>query len=162
MINPALEERFTGYKQLHTEREKKDSKMLKRLFYGAGLGCDLDTYQIPCPASSLERCSVCSLGVHGFGQLSRNGVTLDKNPASAHEKAQAHMGSLTYSLLLCDVVCANTKIFKRSSRDDIEVSRGTCDAVKIVNKNILKTTTDQVVLYKADAICPRYILLYYV
>ena len=163
VYNPSLQEKFEDYKLMHIDREKKDSKMVKKLFFGTKLGCDLDTYQIPCKTADLRDCSMCNLAMHGFSRLSMAGVTLDKNPAKSHEKAGMHMDSLTYGLLLCDVACANTKKLRRHTASENDLRPEGFDAVTINSRrrgSLLKKSTDEVVVYKADAICPRYILLY--
>ncbi len=165
VLNPALQEGFDTYKWMHIDKEKRDQKMVKRLFYGTKLGCDVHTYQVPCKnADSVDSCGVCNLALHGFSQLSMLGVMLDKNPARSHEKAQIHEDSLTYGLLLCDVTCANIKKLSSRSRtaSESEIRSEGYDAVTIKSRrgSFLKNSTNEVVVYKADAVCPRYILLY--
>lgn len=164
VVNPSLQKRFTEYKQLHIEAERKEAKLTKNLFYGAELGCDLHSYQVSCEQAS---CSVCKLALHGFkDHLSLGGVTLDKNPARSHEKAKVHEGSLTHGLVLFDVACTNTKKILRSSSDSkVPIKEPGIDAFKVSIKrargaSFLKKATDEVVLYNADAACPRYVLLY--
>lgn len=161
IVNPSLEDKFTEYKQLHIEAEKR-TKLTKNLFYGTELGCDLHTYQVSCKQSI---CSMCDLALHGFrGHLSLGGVTLDKNPARSHEKAKVHEESLTHGLLLFDVACTNTKKMVRSrSESKIPVKEVGVDTIKVSMKrgaSFLKKSTDEVILYNADASCPRYVLLY--
>lgn len=169
VLNPSLEKRFKEYKQLYSEAEKegkgkgakKEAKMMKKLFYGTNLGCDLHTYQVPCKQAEPMDCSVCDLALHGFGRLCTSGVTLDKNPARSHEKAKVHMDSLTYGLLMCEVECSNSKKLVRSVSDSKVLPKG-FDAVKVNIKSglMLKKSTDEVIVYKANAVCPRYVLLY--
>ena len=161
IFNPSLDQSFKEYKQLYLDNEKKEGKMLKKLFYGTALGCDLHTYQVPCDITHSTECSTCNVALHGFGRLCTSGVTLDKNPARSHNKAEVHMDSLTYGLLLCDVACTNSKKVARSMSDSKMILPEKFDAVKVnLKSGPLKTSTDEVIVYKANAICPRYILLY--
>ena len=162
IVNPSLEKKFTEYKQMHIEAERKETKLIKSLFYGAELGCDLHTYQASCKQST---CSACDLALHGFGgHLSQGGVTLDKNPARSHEKAKVHEEYLIHGLLLFDVACANTKkMLRASSESKVCMKEPGIDVVKVSIKHgvsFLKRSTDEVILYNADAACPRYVLLY--
>lgn len=180
VINPFLDDKISLYKQLHLDREKKDTKLVKKLFYGTKLGCDLNTYQVTCRLNEckeckipctqdhgqgkVEGCGVCHVALYGFGQLSMTGVTLDKNPGHSHDKAKAHVGSLTYGLLMCEVACTNTRTFRRHSLSESEVRHNGYDSVAMTTRKgsflNLKKSTDEVVVYKGDAVCPRYILLY--
>lgn len=159
VLNPSLEHKFEEYKLIYIENERK----VKKLFYGTNLVCDLYTYQVPCEITHSTECSTCDLALHGFGQLCKSGVTLDKNPAMSHDKAKVHMDSLTYALLLCDVECTNSRKVVHSVRDS-KVIPGGFDVVKVNIKSglhdILKTSTDEVIIYNENAVCPRYILLY--
>ena len=164
ILNPVLHDNFEQYKWLHIDKEKRDTKMIRRLFFGTKLGCDLDTYQVPCAnADSIGVCSTCNLSLHGFSRLSISGVKLDKNPVHSQEKAAFHEDSLTYGLLLCDVACANTKKMSRRTASESEIRPEGFDAVTIKSRrgSFLKHSTDEVVVYNADAVCPRYVLLYY-
>lgn len=173
IINPALEKKFADYKEYHLITKDKEQKLVKRYFFGTNLSCDLYTYQIPCghqcrtcgiggsQGGDVSSCGVCELALHGFGQYSMSGVTLDKNPQHSHDKAKMHMESLTYGLLMCEVACANARSFKQRTLSESEIHPEGYDAVKIKRtKSILKNSTDEVMVYRADAVCPRYILLY--
>lgn len=196
VLNPSLEAKFTTYNQLQaavageSTKEKKNPKLVKKLFYGTELGCDLYTYQVPCrhgycrvcskiPSGTRGRetatweesgtgsssCGVCEVVLHGFSRLSMSGVVLDKNPGHSHDKAKLHLDSLTYALVMCDVAWLNPKKFKRErsmSESEVQVHPEGFDAVQIHSrsKSFLKHSTDEVKVYKGDAICPRYVLLY--
>lgn len=161
ILNPSLDQNFMEYKQLYIDSEKKEGKRMKKLFYGTALGCDLHTYQVPCNISHSTDCSTCDVALHGFGQLCTSGVTLDKNPARSQNKAEVHAGSLTYGLILCDVVCTNSKKVERTLSDDRAIQPEKFDVVKVnLKSGPFKTSTDEVIVYNANAVCPRYILLY--
>jgi hypothetical protein len=162
ILNPSQEQRFTEYKQLYAENDKKEGKSVKKLFYGTTLGCDLQTYQVPCEISHSTECTMCGIALHGFGERCKSGVsiTFDTNPARSHDKANVHEGSLTYGLLLCEVSCTNSKKLVRSSSDSKAVIPEGFDAIKVKNRSRLVLKTDEVIVNKADAVCPRYILLY--
>ena len=159
ILNPSLNERFTNYKLVHNG-EKDTKTLLKRLFFGTNLDCDLHNYQIPCKNS--ESCGVCSLALQGFGKLGMSGVPLHKNPGVAHEHASLSEGPLMFGLLMCEVACGNVKRLKSRTMSDTEDIRAEgYDAVSFQRVNSLfKNYTDEVVVYNTDAICPRYILLY--
>lgn len=164
VINPSLERSYQEYKQLCIKSEKEEAKMVKKVFYGTNLGCDLHTYQVPCRRVASTECSLCELAVHGFGRLctsSGAGVTLNCNPAWSHDKAKVHADSRMYGLLMCEVACTKSKKLVRSVSDSRVPSEG-FDSVKVNVKSgpSLKKSTDEVIVYKADAVCPRYILLY--
>lgn len=165
VLNPSLEHNFKQYKELYIKTEKEEAKMVKKVFYGTNLGCDLHTYQVPCKRVASTECNVCELALHGFGRLCVSGVTLDRNPAKSHDKAKMHADSLTYGLLMCEVACTKSKKLVRSVSDSAStVAPEGFDAVKVNIKSgplaFPKKSTDEVIVYKADAVCPRYILLY--
>ena len=171
IINPSLNEQFTNYKEIHGDKKdikspikkdtrstvRKDSKnSVKKFFFGTKLGCDLQTYQVPCKHDKLSGCDVCHLALNGFEDLCIDGMRLDKNPEIAHSKAKPHEDSFTYGLLLCDVVCGSNM---KKVKSAVNIQRDGFDAVGI-SKGVVKNSTDEIVLYNAKALCPRYILLY--
>ena len=176
IFNPSLNEKFERYKEINNLDREKATRLVKKLYYGTDLLCDLYTYQIPCKhgdcksctgscsqgedRTSSSSCGVCELAVHGF-ERRLSGVSLNKNPAESHSKATMHMDSLTYALLMCDVACVNSKSYKRRASDNDMRPEG-FDTVKILgrSRSLIKQSTDEVKVFKPDAICPRYILLY--
>lgn len=180
IFNPSLDEKFERYKGINNLDKEKAMKLVKKLYYGTDLQCDLYTYQIPCKHGDCKlctiscsqgeddvsaSCSVCELGVHGFerrlGISGHTGVSLNKNPAESHDKATRHTDSLTYALLMCDVACVNSKSYKRRASENDMRPEG-FDTIKILgrSRSLIKQSTDEVKVFKPDAICPRYILLY--
>lgn len=163
VVNPTLEARFAKYKEDHSAEKFK----VKKLFYGTDLGCDLHTYQIPCKGAAANpvECSICDLSLRGFDRhmvsmsTAAARVTLDDNPARSHENAEVHEDSRLYGMVMCEVACANTKKVGRSLSDAGQLPEG-LDTIKVKGKNPLKGSTEEVIVYKADAVCPRYVLLY--
>ena len=162
VVNPKLEARYAKYKEDHSAEK---SFKVKKLFYGTDLGCDLHTYQIPCKGAAANpiECSVCDLSLCGFERhMSATvpaRVTLDDNPAKSHENAEVHEDSRLYGMVMCEVACANSKKVGRSLSDAGQLPEG-LDTIKVKGKNILKGSTEEVIVYKANAVCPRYVLLY--
>ena len=155
IVNPSLNEQFTNYKEIHgNKKDKKNS--IKKFFFGTKLGCDLQTYQVPCKRDKLSDCDVCRLALNGFEDLCIDGLRLDKNPEIAHSKAKPHDDSFTYGLLLCDVACGSNM---KKTESAVSIQRDGFDVVGI-SKGVVKKSTDEIVLYNAKALCPRYILLY--
>lgn len=155
IVNPSLDERFSQYQQDHIKDKKA---VTKRWFHGAKLDCDLLTYQVPCTEPD---CRMCHLSLQGFGLISSTGIMLDKNPGTSHDNSTPHEGSLMYGLLVCEVTYQNTKKVRRYSNDGDMRPEG-FDAVRVKKSraSIIRHSTDTMVIYNTDTLCPRYILLY--
>lgn len=154
IFSPCQEAQFTEYKQT---KEKKS--IVKTFFFGTNLGCDLHTYLSPCRnLFDFMECGVCNLAAEGFSKLVCPMIPLDHNPADAHHKAEPYSDSFTFGLLMCDVACANTKKTKRKVCD-VEGRLDGADTVTVRSGSFL-STADEIRIYNANAVCPRYILIY--
>ena len=156
IFNPYQDVQFANYRLV---KEKKDKDIVKTVFFSTKLGCDLHSYLSPCRnfLNFLE-CGVCNLASEGFNQLVSPMIPLDKNPADAHNKAESYSDSFIYGLLMCDVACANTKKMSRKVCDIEGRLRG-ADTVNVRNNSFLGNT-NEIRIYNASAVCPRYVLIY--
>ena len=86
-------------------------------------------------------------------------IPLDKNPADAHFKTDAHKDSIMYGIMMCDVVSGTAKRTNRKLSTSTSTRPEGVDAVKVRCGSIIGRT-DSILIYNADAVCPRYILMY--
>ena len=154
IFNPYQDVQFADYRQV---KEKKN--IVKTFFFGTNLGCDLHTYLSPCRNFlNFVECGVCYLASEGFSQLVCPMIPLDKNPADAHNKAEPYSDSFIFGLLMCDVVCATTKNMSRKLSDTEGRPHG-LDTVNVRNNSFVGNT-NEIRIYNASAVCPRYVLIY--
>ena len=159
IVSPFQDRQFRNYIEASEKKDNKAKDASKVFFFGTSLGCDLQTYQSPCRnLSNFMVCGVCNLASEGFSHLVSPMIPLDSNPASAHHKAERHSDSYTYALLMCDIACTNTRKMKRKLCD-IEGRPDGVDTVGVRNGSILRNM-DEMRVYNADAVCPRYVLIY--
>ncbi len=158
ILNPTLNKRFIDYAESRAPLKKDRKELIKTFYFGTKLGCDLLSYQDSCKNySDLSKCGICNLSSEGFSKIVAPYIPLDKNPADAHFKTDPHEDSYMYGILMCDVVSG---IAKRMSRKDSNVSRPKgVDAVKVRSGSIMGHT-ENVRIYNADTVCPRYVLIF--
>ena len=158
ILNPSLNKRFTNYAESHAIlKDKKEH--IKPFYFGTRLGCDLHTYQDLCKnAFSFSKCGICNLSCEGFGKIVAPMIPLDKSPSDAHSKTEPHVDSYMCGLLMCDVVRGHAKRMSRKA-SDISRPEGT-DVVSVRSNSLIIGHTECIRIYNADAVCPRYVLIY--
>jgi len=159
VLNPFLNKRFTDYANSHALLKKDRKELVKTFYFGTTLGCDLHNYQDICSdVFDFSKCGVCNLCCEGFGKIVSPMIPLDKDPADAHFKTDPHADSFMYGIIMCDVVSGNAMRQTRRMSNSTSRPEG-ADAVKVRRGTIIGHT-DSIRMYNADAVCPRYILMY--
>ena len=157
--NEGLERKWNAYKcTIPTFYEDEEDH-----YHGTKLCCNLSVTNDLCTASD---CSICRISEHGFdhSRIRHNiprfqrfgpGFYLAPRSSKSHDYTQ---GSHSYrALLLCSVYPGNKYILKK---DDTSLNGPPCTYHSIFGKTGGSLNYEEIVLPKADAILPKYIILY--
>ena len=167
IVNPAVERAFDTYKNslpsLYVRSEM--------YFHGTRLSCRIDEFQTPC---NIAECSVCSIAKHGFRNIcirrdgfQRFGCGFYLAPNSS--KSRDYCSKFAYgvgvdytAMLLCEVAPGN-KYFLQHSVTALQGPPEGYHSVYGKSKFLFiqgDLNYDEIVVFKPEAVCPRYVLLF--
>ena len=165
IVNPAVEERFKAY----TNNLPRLHRKVEQLFHGTSLSCDILEHLIICSElRSLDECGVCGIVENGFEMKKISNGWQRFGPgfylASKSSKAGDYCRGCGTSrvLFLCDVA-PGKKYELKTNNPGLTAPPPGHHSVHGKSKflgAIGDLNCDEIVLYSANAIYPRYIFIF--
>ena len=165
VVNPAVEERFTAYIDGLPRRHRK----VEQFFHGATLSCNILEHLIICSGSrALDECEACTIVENGFEmrkiknpwQRFGPGFYLAAKSSKAAEYSRSHSNSC--AIFLCDVA-PGRKYELKTTNPGLNAPpldyHSVCAKSKFLGA-VGDLNCDEIVLYSADAIRPRYLFIF--
>ena len=168
IVNPAVEARFDSYRQQLPQNQRK----VEQYYHGTTLACDVLKYLIVCGGSrfshGLQHCGACGIVRNGFDerQISNRwqrfgpGFYLASKSSKAADYCQDNNGC--HAMLLCDVAPGRKYKLRHNNPgftappDGYHSVYGQCKFLGTFGD----LNYDELVLYTASAICPRYVFIF--
>ena len=167
VVNPVVSTRFEAYLQ----QLPKPYKKVKQYYHGTSLSCvDITEYLLLCEN---PHCGICGITRDGFcedkieqqqWQRFGPGFYLAPNSSKAQDYTKGSIDGFK-ALLLCDVA-PGKKDKRRKNVCDLNSPTEGCDSVEGQSKfkffgfEYGDLNYSEVVIFKADAILPRYVFIY--
>ena len=166
VVNPAVSTRFEAYLQ----QLPKSHKEKRKYYHGTSLSCDIAQFLQLCDS---PYCGVCGIASDGFNEEKIDqyrwqrfgpGFYLAPNSSKSHDYTKASLYGFK-GMLLCDVAPGKIDKRRRNASDLKQPTEG-CDSVEAKSKfkflgfEYGDLNYSEVVIFKADAILPRYVFIY--
>ena len=165
VVNPAVEEHFTTYIDSLPRRHRK----VEQFFHGTTLSCNILEHLIICSGSrTLNECEACAMVENGFEMRKINspwqrfgpGFYLAAKSSKAGEQSRNHSNSC--AIFLCDVA-PGKKYELKTNNPGLSAPppdyHSVCAKSKFLG-SVGDLSCDEIVLYSADAIRPRYLFIF--
>ena len=154
--NNSLKQRWVAYRQVLSDQT------IEEHFHGTTLACNIMANQRPC---SYKNCGICGISRNGldhcyirknnsfmrFGQ----GFYLAPNSSKCHNYTQGNNGYR--AMLFCDV-CPGKKYYVKENRQHLSGPPAGYDSV--YGQIGVSLNYPEIIIYNADAVMPRYIIVY--
>ena len=171
VVNPSVENRFAAYVDTLPRRYRR----VEQYFHGASISCNILDQLLICSNDSprsLEECETCRTVENGFEmrniidpcwQRHGPGFYLTSKSSKAGEYCRGNGSSR--AMFLCDVA-PGRKYELSTSNPGLTAPPSGYHSVygksKFLGTSSGDLNCDEIVLYSADAICPRYLFIFHV
>ena len=154
--NTILKKRWSTYRDEHRDHP------VEKHFHGTALSCNIARTQKLCRNGSCGICGISSIGLDR-GYIRKNfdfqrfgkGFYLAPNSSKCHDYTQGANGYR--AMLLCDVCPGKKYPLQRTDQSLQGPPRGYDSVYGLVGSDL---NYPEIVLYKPEAVMPRYIILY--
>ena len=169
--NPTLLSKWSAYRATLSDRmyrmvvsvvQSERLDQVEEHFHGTSLACNLATSKKLCPN---PKCGICGISCRGLDpnyigtkigfQRFGSGFYLAPNSSKCHDYTEGSHGFR--ALLMCDVCPGKKHHLQRTNEALSRPPRG-CDSIVGTVGTELNFT--EIVLYRPEAVMPRYIILY--
>jgi hypothetical protein len=165
IVNPALEDEFYEYKKGIPSRFGHSKS--KRYYHGTNLECKLDCYQTPCT----NECGICGISTAGFQhshiqtqrwQRYGHGFYFAPNSSKSRDYCSKPENGKYKAMLVCQVATGKEYTIRKDKKDFKEPPKGYHSVHGKSKSRFFDSTLnyDESVVFKSDAVCPRYVLLF--